>query len=61
MPRQVNLKTEVKASVKYETVEEVRAGLLERGFSPKLIEAMESAMEPKFETQRLPKPSDQVQ
>ena len=61
MPLQINQKTEVKASVKYETVEEVRAGLLERGMPLKMIEAMEAAMEPKFETQRLPKPPDQVQ
>ena len=61
MPLQVNQKTETKVSVKYETVEEVRAGLLERGMPLKMIEAMEAAMEPKFETQRLPKPPDQVQ
>jgi hypothetical protein len=61
MPLQVNLKTEVKAKVRYETVEEVRAGLLERGFPLKMIEAMEAAAEPKFELQRLPKPPDQVQ
>jgi hypothetical protein len=61
MPLQVNLKTETKVNVKYETVEEVRAGLLERGMPLKMIEAMEAAMEPKFETQRLSKPPDQVQ
>ena len=58
---QVNAKSETKAKVKYETVEEVRAGLLERGMPLKMIEAMEAAAEPKFETQRLPKPPDQVQ
>jgi hypothetical protein len=33
MPHDLNLKTETKVKVKYETVEEVRARLLERGFS----------------------------
>ena len=61
VPLEMNLKTETKVNVKYETVEEVRAGLLERGMPLKMIEAMEAAMEPKFETQRLPKPPDQVQ
>jgi hypothetical protein len=59
LPLQVNAKTQTKVAVKYETVEEVRAGMLERGFSPKMIEAMEAAMQPKFITQR--RPTDQVQ
>jgi len=47
---------EKKVAIKYESVEEVRAGMLERGFSPRFIEAMEATMQPKF----LRKP-DQVQ
>jgi hypothetical protein len=44
----VNQKIEEKAIVRYETVEERRAAMIAKGWSPVVLAAMEEAMEPKF-------------
>jgi hypothetical protein len=50
MPIQVNAitRTETKAVVRYETVAERRAAMIERGWPPSVLQAMEDALEPKF-------------
>jgi hypothetical protein len=48
MPLQVNVKAEEKPVVRYETVEERRAAMLAKGWSPATFAALEEAMEPKF-------------
>jgi hypothetical protein len=50
MPIQVNAitKTETRPVVRYETVEERRAAMIERGWPPAVLQAMEDALEPKF-------------
>ena len=40
--------TEAEALVRYETVEERRAAMIAKGWSPAVLAAMEEAMEPKF-------------
>jgi len=48
IPFDVNAKVEEKAVVRYETVEERRAAMLAKGWSPATLAALEEAMEPKF-------------
>jgi hypothetical protein len=50
MPIQVNAitRTETKPVVRYETVAERRAAMIERGWPPTVLQAMEDALEPKF-------------
>jgi hypothetical protein len=50
MPIQVNAitRTETRPVVRYETVEERRAAMIERGWPPAVLQAMEDALEPKF-------------
>jgi hypothetical protein len=48
MPLQVNVKSEEKAVVHYETLEERRAAMLAKGWAPSALAALEEAMEPKF-------------
>ena len=45
---EVNQKTEEKAVVRYETVEERRAAMIAKGWAPSVLAALEEAMEPKF-------------
>jgi hypothetical protein len=47
-PLDVNQKTEEKTVVRYETVEERRAAMIAKGWSPTVLAALEEAMEPKF-------------
>jgi hypothetical protein len=48
MPLQVNVKSEEKTVVHYETLEERRAAMLAKGWAPSALAALEEAMEPKF-------------
>jgi hypothetical protein len=48
IPLDVNTKVEEKTVVRYETVEERRAAMIAKGWSPAALEALEAAMEPKF-------------
>jgi hypothetical protein len=48
LPLQIDQKTEQKAVVRYETVEERRAAMLAKGWHPTALAALEEAMEPKF-------------
>jgi hypothetical protein len=48
MPIQLNTRTETKQVVRYETYEEKRASLIERGWSPRVIALIEQASEPQF-------------
>ena len=50
MPIQINAvsKIETKPVVRYETVEEIRAAMIAKGWSPSSVAALEEAMEPKF-------------
>ena len=48
IPLDVNAKVEEKKVVRYETVEERRAAMIAKGWSPTVLAAMEEAMEPKF-------------
>jgi hypothetical protein len=48
LPYEVNAKVEEKPVVRYETVEERRAAMIAKGWSPAVLAAMEEAMEPKF-------------
>jgi hypothetical protein len=45
---EVNQKVEEKTVVRYETVEERRAAMIAKGWSPTVLAALEEAMEPKF-------------
>ena len=44
----MNQKIEEKPVVRYETVEERRAAMIAKGWSPATLAALEEAMEPKF-------------
>jgi hypothetical protein len=48
MPLQVNVRSEEKPVVHYETVEERRKAMIDAGWSPSVLAALEEAMEPKF-------------
>ena len=48
IPLDVNAKVEEKKVVRYETVEERRAAMIAKGWSPTVLAAMKEAMEPKF-------------
>jgi hypothetical protein len=48
IPLDVNAKVEEKAVVRYETVEERRQAMIDKGWSPTVLAALEEAMEPKF-------------
>jgi hypothetical protein len=48
LPLEVNQKVEEKAVVRYETLEERRAAMIAKGWSPASVAALEEAMEPKF-------------
>jgi hypothetical protein len=48
IPLDINAKVEEKKVVHYETVEERRAAMIAKGWSPTVLAAMEEAMEPKF-------------
>jgi hypothetical protein len=48
LPLQIDQKTEQKAVVHYETLEERRAAMIAKGWSPASVAALEEAMEPKF-------------
>jgi hypothetical protein len=48
LPLQIDQKTEQKTVVRYETVEERRAAMIAKGWSPATLAALEEAMEPKF-------------
>ena len=48
IPLDVNQKIEEKPVVRYETVEERRAAMIAKGWSPTVLAASEEAMEPKF-------------
>jgi hypothetical protein len=48
IPLDVNTKVEEKPIVRYETVEERRAAMIAKGWSPVTLAALEEAMEPKF-------------
>jgi hypothetical protein len=48
LPLQVNVKSEEKPVVHYETVEERRAAMIAAGWPPATLAALEEAMEPKF-------------
>jgi hypothetical protein len=55
IPLDVNQKIEEKAVVRYETVEERRAAMIAKGWSPTVLAALEEAMEPKLEEAMEPK------
>jgi hypothetical protein len=48
MPLQVNVRSEEKPVVHYETVEERRKAMIDAGWAPSVLAALEEAMEPKF-------------
>jgi hypothetical protein len=48
MPLQVNVRSEEKTVVHYETVEERRQAMIAAGWPPAVLAALEEAMEPKF-------------
>jgi hypothetical protein len=48
IPLDVNAKIEEKPVVRYETVEERRKAMIDAGWSPSTLAALEEAMEPKF-------------
>jgi hypothetical protein len=48
IPLDINAKVEEKPVVRYETVEERRAAMIEAGWSPTVLAQLEEAMEPKF-------------
>jgi hypothetical protein len=48
IPLDVNAKVEEKKVVRYETVEDIRAAMLAKGWHPSALAALEEAMEPKF-------------
>jgi hypothetical protein len=49
MPTELNQKVETtKTVVRYETAAERRQAMIDKGWSPAVLEAMEEAMEPKF-------------
>jgi len=48
IPLDVNAKVEEKPVVHYETVEERRKAMIDAGWSPTVLAALEEAMEPKF-------------
>jgi hypothetical protein len=48
MPKNTITKTETRPVVRYETAEERRAAMIERGWPPAVLQAMEDALEPKF-------------
>jgi hypothetical protein len=49
LPLQVNAKTEQRTTrVAYRTVAEVKQALIERGMRPEVVDAIEAAMQPKF-------------
>jgi hypothetical protein len=48
IPLDVNAKVEEKTVVHYETVEERRQAMIDKGWSPTVLAALEEAMEPKF-------------
>ena len=48
IPLEVDAKIEEKPVVRYETVEERRAAMIAKGWSPAVLAALEEAMEPKF-------------
>jgi hypothetical protein len=48
IPLDVNAKIEEKPVVRYETVEERRKAMIDAGWSPATLAALEEAMEPKF-------------
>jgi hypothetical protein len=48
IPFEMNAKVEEKTVVRYETVEERRQAMIDKGWSPTVLAALEKAMEPKF-------------
>jgi len=48
IPFDVNAKVEEKKVVRYETVEDIRAAMIAKGWAPSAVAALEEAMEPKF-------------
>jgi hypothetical protein len=48
IPLEMNAKIEEKPIVRYETVEERRQAMIDKGWSPTVLAALEEAMEPKF-------------
>jgi len=48
IPLEIDAKVEEKPVVHYETVEERRKAMIDAGWSPSVLAALEEAMEPKF-------------
>ena len=46
LPLEINQKTEQRTRVVYQTVEEARQAMLDRGFSQRTIDAIEESMKP---------------